>query len=156
MRKTQCRMSSTFLSLVLISGSILCTRAQSSVTLSANFTDIVCPSITGVGGVRHGFDYMAEETYRGLNSTYRALSLSRICDARLRIARTWYSSDWVMPVWGGAMNFSSERFEQFATWVSDIKACNVTVALQAGWWFTQVCVGVVFYSVPSFNSFSIA
>lgn len=44
-------------------------------------------------------DYMAEETYRGLNASLRALSLSRMCESRLRIARTWYGIDWTMPVW---------------------------------------------------------
>lgn len=73
-----------------------CTAA---VDLSVNFSDVIRTDFAGVGGVRHGVDYMAEETYRGLNSSMRALSLARICESRLRIARTWYGVDWAMPVW---------------------------------------------------------
>ena len=75
------------------------TTIATQVDLSANFSNAIVSDFAGIGGVRHGFDYMSEETYRGLNVSMRAVSLSRMCDARLRIARTWYGIDWAMPSW---------------------------------------------------------
>ena len=88
----------------------------------------------GVSAVRHGFDYMEEETVQGMNATYRALSYARIAAARLSGARTWYASEWAMPGgWGTPLDFTTPRFTQFAAWMSDMQALDVPVTLNAGW-----------------------
>jgi len=115
---------------------------EAPVALTVDFSSVLRPDVWGVGGVRHGFDWMPEETDRGLNDTFRALSLQRIADARLRVARTWYGLDWAMPVWGGPLDFGTVRFEAFCRWVAAMQAANVTVALQAGWWFTEHTCGI--------------
>ena len=96
----------------------------------------------GVSAVRHAFDYFPEETYRGSNATYTALSMSRMAAARLAGARTWYTSDLAMPDgWGGALNFSTPRFEMFVLSIADMQRANLTITLNVGWWFTQHTCG---------------
>lgn len=96
----------------------------------------------GMSMVRHGFDYMPEELYRGMNDTYRQLGYDRISHARISGVRTWYAAEWAMPGgWGTPLNFSNPRFEAFAQWVSDMKQLGVPVILNAGWWFTQATCG---------------
>jgi hypothetical protein len=109
--------------------------------LSVDFNSVIANTYAGMGAVRHGFDYQPEELYRGYNDEYRNLSYQRITDSRLAYARTWYSSDWVMPQgWGTPLDFTTPRFEAFSQWVSDMRQRNVSIVLNAGWWFTQnVC-----------------
>eukprot|EP00039_Didymoeca_costata_P000472 m.45690 g.45690 ORF g.45690 m.45690 type:complete len:148 (-) comp10284_c1_seq1:65-508(-) len=103
----------------------------------------------GVGAVKHGFDYMIEDTDKGWNSTFASLSLSRVKESKLRIARTWFGPDWVMDSWGGPLNFSKPKFNQFCQWAQDMKSANVTIAIAAGWWCTgSTCsLGFVFVTL---------
>lgn len=39
--------------------------------------------------------------------------------------------------WGNGLDFQTPRFEQFAAWVSDMKAIGIPVIWNSGWWFTQ-------------------
>ena len=115
---------------------------HTSTTVVINHTAPLSASFEGISAVRHGFDYMDEEVYRGMDGDIRNLSYTRLRDARLRSARTWYAPDFVMPGgWGTPLDFSTPRFEQFAQWISDMKAIDVDVVVTAGWWFTQNACG---------------
>lgn len=110
--------------------------------LAVNFSAPLREDYGGVGAVRHGFDYMPEETTRGLTDALRGVGYDRMSSARLAAARTWYASEWAMPGgWGSALDFTTPRFTAFAAWVGDMAARNVSVTLNAGWWFTQATCG---------------
>ena len=107
-------------------------------TLSWNLTDIIRPDFVGTNAVRHGFDYMEESTYRGMTDELRQIGYDRLKASRVNIVRTWSGSDWVMPNgWGSPLNFSTDRFQQFARWIGDMQQLNISVQLNAGWWFPQ-------------------
>ena len=124
---------------------ILCLlhRAAAQQQLSINFGGPpASPAFQGVSAVRHGFDYMQEETSRGLSPALRNLSHARLAASRLTHARTWYASEWAMPLgWGTPLNFTAPRFEQFAAWVADMQRAGVRVVMNAGWWFPQCTCG---------------
>ena len=106
--------------------------------LAADFTAPQRADFRGVSAVRHGFDFMAEEVYRGRTPELAQQSIARMRDARLAAARTWYSADWVMERgWGAGLNFSTPRFEQWCEWLAATQAAGVDVVVTAGWWFTQ-------------------
>jgi hypothetical protein len=52
------------------------------VALAANFGAPLVSTWMGVSGIRHGFDYMPEQTFRVMSSAYRAVSHQRMADAR--------------------------------------------------------------------------
>ena len=116
--------------------------------LSVDFTAPASVRFRGLSAVRHGFDYMPEETGRGLTPALRNVGLDRLASSRLAGARTWYEAAWVMPGgWGSPLNFTTSRFEQFAAWAADMQARNVSVILNTGWFFpTSTCE--VMYSGP--------
>ena len=118
--------------IVAVSAFALCTAQNSTASFAPGAA--LTNTFWGLGAVRHGFDWMAEEVDRGLNDTYRQANFARIAVSRLRIARTWHASDWAMPVWGGPIDFTLPKFEAFAQWVAAMRQANVTVAMAAGWW----------------------
>jgi len=122
---------------------LACFLAEASSQLNVDFDAAPLRSdYVGTSAVRHGFDYFPEETYRGLNDSLRELSHQRLSSSRLSHARSWYASEWVMPNgWGTGLDFHTPRFEAFAAWVSDMKERNVSVVVNAGWWFTQHTCG---------------
>ena len=133
----------TTMTLIPADNSNLCLTMGSTSTLSVqsitvNYSEIITTSYIGLGAVRHGFDWMAEEEYHNMNDTYRNISFQRLVDSRLSGVRTWYASEWVMPNgWGTGLDFTTERFEAFANFINIMYQNNISVILNAGWWFTQ-------------------
>lgn len=141
----------------LVAGTAISVTGTSQ-QLVINHSAPLVTTFQGLSAVRHGFDFMAEEEYRGMNDTYRNISYARIRDARLQSARSWYAPDFVMPQgWGNPLDFTTPRFEQYARWVGDMKALNVNVVTTAGWWFTQnACsVGLPSNCTPSNASLTV-
>ncbi|MFD0713068.1 hypothetical protein [Paenibacillus sp. GCM10027626] len=106
-------------------------------TLSVNLENVIQENFLGLGGTYHGFAYMPESSNKGMTADLRNLEFDRVSGAGLKIARTWYGSDWAMPSWGGSYNWNSARMTAFYNWLQAMKDRQVDVALQVGWWFSK-------------------
>jgi len=99
---------------------------------------VLMDDFLGVNGVYHGFAYMPEQISKGMNENDRQREFSRVKNMDLKIARTWYRTDWAC---GDNMyndfNWETAKMKAFYLWLDKMKELNVDVALQAGWWFTR-------------------
>lgn len=127
--------------LALMGAALLNTTAanpvQAAVNLTVNTTAVAQNDFIGLSGVYHGFTYMPESTSKGMTDALRTIEFDRVVTQKLRLARTWYGSDWAMPTYGGAYDWNSTKMTAFYNWLQAMKDRGVDVALSAGWWFTQ-------------------
>ena len=115
-------------------------HAVTPTQLNVDLNTAISSNFLGVNAVYHGFSYMPESINNGMTTNLRAIEMARLSKIHLHIARTWYGSDWAMPVWGGAYDWNSTKMVAFYNWVQDMKDRNIDVVLSLGWWFTQnVC-----------------
>lgn len=99
---------------------------------------ILIPDFRGVNAVYHGFAFMEDPGVKPMTDADRSAELARVKAMDLKIARTWYRPDWAC---GDNLyndfNWQTPRMQAFYAWLDQMKARNVDVALQAGWWFTR-------------------
>ena len=116
-------------------------KVSAAVTaLSVNTGSVIQPDFLGLGAVYHGFSYMPESNAQGMTDSLRTIDFDRVNRAQVRIARSWYGSDWAMPTWGGAYDWNSTKMTAFYTWLQAMKDRGVDVGLNMGWWFREhVC-----------------
>eukprot|EP01084_Bolivina_argentea_P144667 253758_1 len=115
--------------------------------LNINGSSIINPNLLGIGTNYQGFSFMPEAYSNGMNSTYHDIEFSRVCEAKIKIARTWYGPNWAMTpvydnskatqIWNIQFDWNSELMNKFYSWLDKLKSCDVDVAIAGSWWFTQ-------------------
>ncbi|MDD5053133.1 MAG: hypothetical protein PHO27_10420 [Sulfuricurvum sp.] len=126
----------------LVTGQIIClgqsSQIKPAVLLKVYNDSVLMTDFLGVNGVYHGFAYMPEQIKKGMNDDDRNREFSRVKNMDLKIARTWYRTDWAC---GDNMyndfNWETEKMKAFYLWLDKMKELKVDVAIQAGWWFTK-------------------
>jgi len=113
-------------------------QANSAVVLKVYNDSVLMNDFLGVNGVYHGFAFMPEQITKGMNDDDRKREFSRVKNMDLKIARTWYRTDWAC---GDNMyndfNWETEKMKAFYLWLDKMKELKVDVSLQTGWWFTK-------------------
>lgn len=99
---------------------------------------VLIADFKGVNAVYHGFSFMEDPGAKPMTEADRQAEFARVKAMDLKIARTWYRPDWAC---GDNLyndfNWQTPRMHAFYAWLDQMKALNVDVALQAGWWFTR-------------------
>jgi hypothetical protein len=102
--------------------------------LEVDFSTVIQDDFLGVNAIYHGFAFMPESS--GMSSADREREFDRVQRSKLKIARTWYRPDWVCgDDLKNTWDWESTKMEAFYDWLDVMKALNVDVALQAGWWW---------------------
>jgi len=126
----------------LLIGQTICSaqspQINAPVVLKVYNDSVLMTDFLGVNGVYHGFAFMPEQIKKGMSDEDRNREFSRVKDMDLKIARTWYRTDWAC---GDNMyndfNWETEKMKAFYLWLDKMKALKVDVSIQAGWWFTK-------------------
>lgn len=129
----------TFTITISLNVSLAQLQQNNSLVLLKVYNDsVIMSNFLGVNGVYHGFAFMPEQLKKGMNNADREREFSRVKNMDLKIARTWYRTDWAC---GDNMyndfNWETEKMKAFYLWLDKMKKLNVDVAIQAGWWFTR-------------------
>ena len=112
-------------------------QLRAEIKLKVHLDRVLQSDYLGVNQVYHGFAFMPEAQARGMNDADRAREFDRVSEMRLNLARTWFRPDWSNgDSLGNAPDWESPKMRAFYKWLAEMRARNVDVAMQAGWWFT--------------------
>jgi len=99
---------------------------------------VITNDFLGVNAVYHGFSFMKERGFVPMDDLDRKLEFSRVRSMRLKIARTWYRPNWACKSdLYDKFDWESDQMKAFYRWLDQMKALNVKVAIQAGWYFPK-------------------
>ena len=125
--------------------------------LVVNTNQVIQDNFLGVNAVYHGFAFMDEQEQKGMTDADRTREFGRVISMGLNIARTWYRPDYTCgETWASCLDSSqwitteNRRLDDLYKWLDVMKANNIDVALQVGWWTQDVQEG----DWDSFKSFN--